>query len=252
MLFDQSYVIHYFIISNPSFHPTSQLTSLLSSSSCSVVSVLFIFSLLVKTNSQPKPRSVFLGYSSLQRGYQCYSPDINSYFISTDVTFYEGSFFFSSTARPPISDVLYIPLVLPSLGFPSPSTDDVTRPLQVYTRYPHPPTRPLADSSSMLPPSSPAPAPQPTDDLPIAIRKGTLSKCNPHPIYNFLSFHRLSLPYFAFVSTLSSVSNPKSTSEALSHLGWKQVMVEEIDVLYSNGTWELVALPPSKSPIGCR
>ena len=29
-------------------------------------------------------------------------------------------------------------------------------------------------------------------------------------------------------------------------------MAEEMDALYSNDTWELVALPPSKSPIGCR
>ena len=29
-------------------------------------------------------------------------------------------------------------------------------------------------------------------------------------------------------------------------------MVEEIDALSSNGTWELVTLPPSKSSVGCR
>ena len=29
-------------------------------------------------------------------------------------------------------------------------------------------------------------------------------------------------------------------------------MAEEINFLYSNDTWELVALPPSKSPVGCR
>ena len=29
-------------------------------------------------------------------------------------------------------------------------------------------------------------------------------------------------------------------------------MAKEMDALYSNGTWELVTLPPSKSPIGCR
>ena len=29
-------------------------------------------------------------------------------------------------------------------------------------------------------------------------------------------------------------------------------MVEEIDTLYSNGTWEFVALPPGKSLVGCR
>ena len=32
----------------------------------------------------------------------------------------------------------------------------------------------------------------------------------------------------------------------------KQAMAEEIDALYSNGTWELVALPSGKSPVGCR
>ena len=100
--------------------------------------------------------------------------------------------------------------------------------------------------------SSPAPDPQPSNDLPIVIRKGTRSTSNPHPVYNYLSFHHLSLPYFAFVSTLSSASTPKSTSEALSHSGWKQAMAEEMDALYSNGTWELVALHPDKSPVGCR
>jgi hypothetical protein len=52
---------------------------------------------------------------------------------------------------------------------------------------------------------------------PIAVRKGNRTTCNPHPIYTFLSYHRLSSPYFAFVSYLSSVSIPKTTGEALSH-----------------------------------
>ena len=29
-------------------------------------------------------------------------------------------------------------------------------------------------------------------------------------------------------------------------------MVEEMNALYSNDTWELVALPLGKSPVGCR
>ena len=102
-----------------------------------------------------------------------------------------------------------------------------------------------------MPRSSLILVPQPSDDLPIAIWKGTRSTSNPHHVYNFLSFHCLSLPYFAFVSTLPSVSTPKSTSEALSHLGWKQAMTKEMDALYSNGTWELVTLPHDKSPVGC-
>ena len=111
---------------------------------------------------------VFLGYSQLQRGYRCYSTDTNRYFISVDVTFFKDSSFFSFEERPHVSDVLHVPLVLPPPDFPSPPTDVVTRPLQVYTRRPHPLTGPLADSSSM-PSSSPTLVPQPPDDLPIVI-----------------------------------------------------------------------------------
>ena len=191
-----------------------------------------------------------MGYSRFLRGYCSYSPDTNRYFISADVTFVEDSSF-SSAAHPSVPNVLSIPLVLPSPDFPSPPTDVVTRSLQVFTRRPRPPTRPRVDSSHM-PQSSPAPVPQSSNDLPIAIRKGTRSTFNPHPVYNFLSFYCLYLPYFAFVSTLSFVSTPKITSEALSHPRWKQEMAEEIDTLYSNDTLELVALPPGKSPVGCR
>ena len=122
-------------------------------------------------------KCVFFGYSRLQRGYRCYSPNINRYFISANVTFFKNSSFFSSATHPPDSDVSSIPLVLPSPDFPSPPMDVVTRPLQVYTHHPRLPTESLADSSSM-PPSSPAPVSQPPDDLPIVIRKGTHSTCN--------------------------------------------------------------------------
>ena len=163
-------------------------------------------------------KCVFLGYSHLQRGYHCYSPNTNRYFISVDVTFFEDSSFFSSAAHPTILDVLSISLVLSSTDFPSPPTNVVTRPLQVYTRRPCPPTGPLVDTSSM-PQSPPDSVPHMSADLPIAVRKSTHSTSKSHPVYNFLSFHRLSLPYFAFVSTLFSVYTPKSTSEALSHPG---------------------------------
>ena len=102
-----------------------------------------------------------------------------------------------------------------------------------------------------MPPSSPTPVPQPSNDLSIAIRKVTHSTCNPHSVYNFLSYHLLLLPYFVFIFTLSFVSVSTSTNEVLSHPGWKLAMVEEIDALFSNGTWELATLPPSKSHVGC-
>lgn len=58
-------------------------------------------------------------------------------------------------------------------------------------------------------------------------------------------------PYLsAFVSSLSSVFIPKTTSEALSHPSWCQVMLEEIDTLTLNGTWDLVPLRLGKTYVG--
>ena len=195
-------------------------------------------------------KCLFLGYSRLQKGYRCYSLETHRYFISADVTFFEDSPFFSTTSESlPVSEVLPIPIVSPPDAMPP-------RPLQVYHRRPRvvaPLPFPEAPADSLpIPSASPAPALPSPNDLPIAIRKGTRSTRNPHPIYNFLSYHRLSSPYSAFVSAISSVSLPKSTHEALSHPGWRQAMVDEMAALHSNGTWDLVVLPSGKSTVGCR
>ncbi|RVW72247.1 Retrovirus-related Pol polyprotein from transposon TNT 1-94 [Vitis vinifera] len=195
-------------------------------------------------------KCLFLGYSRLQKGYRCYSLETHRYFISADVTFFEDSPFFSTTSESlPVSEVLPIPIVSPPEAMPP-------RPLQVYHRRPRvvaPLPFPEASADSLpIPSASPAPALPSPHDLPIAVRKGTRSTRNPHPIYNFLSYHRLSSPYSAFVSAISSVSLPKSTHEALYHPGWRQAMVDEMAALHSNGTWDLVVLPLGKSTVGCR
>ena len=162
---------------------------------------------------------LFLGYSRLQKGYCCYSLETHRYFISTDVTFFEDSPFFSTTSESlPVSEVLPLPIISPPDAVPS-------RPLQVYHRR-HRVVVPASlvevpTDSLLIPSASPAPALPPTADIPIAIRKGNRSTRNPHPIYNFLSYHRLSSPYSAFVSTISSVFLPKSTPEALFHSDWR-------------------------------
>ena len=39
-------------------------------------------------------KCMFLGYSSVQKGYRCYSPEKKKYFISKDVVFIENQLFF--------------------------------------------------------------------------------------------------------------------------------------------------------------
>lgn len=59
-------------------------------------------------------------------------------------------------------------------------------------------------------------------DLPIALRKGTRSTCNPSPHYVTLSYHRLSPSLYTCRSSLSFVSIPHSTGEAPTQNGDRQ------------------------------
>ena len=132
-------------------------------------------------------KCVFLGYSRLQQDYRCYSPDTHRYFVTANVTFFENSSMFPTT-HPPNSDVISLPLLypVPDTSFIPPTTPP--RPLQVYTCRPRTDTRPSTDSSPMAP-SCTTLILSYLANLPIAIRKGTCSSRNPHPIYNFMTYH---------------------------------------------------------------
>ena len=153
-------------------------------------------------------KCVFLGYSRLQKGYKCYSPTTRRYYMSADVTF-EGTPFFSPSVdhTSSLQEVLPIPSPCP-LGnsnqnvsvvpsFPPNSPEVASPPLitdQHRTRqigFPLPevsPRDPRSSSTSpqLMDPSSPSTSSHHFDShRPIAIRKGTHSTPNPHPIYHF-------------------------------------------------------------------
>ena len=126
---------------------------------------------------------------------------------------------------------------------------------QVYSRHQtfhHP-----FDDSLLVPTSHPPPTPivgPPTvkPDLPIAIRKGIHSTRNHSPHYTALNYHKLSQSFYTCLSSISSVSIPKSIGDALAHPGWHQAMLDEMNALQNNETWELVPLPSRKSVVGGR
>ena len=113
-------------------------------------------------------KCIFLGYSRLQKGYRCYSPQTHRYFLSADVTFFEDSPFFSSSESLPVIEVLPLPIISP------PIFDDVSsRPIQVYHHrhravVPLPSVEASADSLP-IPLASPTPALPLADNLPIAL-----------------------------------------------------------------------------------
>ena len=75
---------------------------------------------------------------------------------------------------------------------------------------------------------------------------------NLFPHYTALSYHRLSQPFYACLSSISSVSIPKSVSDALANPGWRQAMLDELSALQNSETWKLVSLPSGKSVVGYR
>jgi len=68
-------------------------------------------------------------------------------------------------------------------------------------------------------------------NLPVVLRKGIRSTHNPFPHYIALSYHSLSSPFYNSLSSISSMAIPKSISDALAHLDWRQAMLDELSAL---------------------
>ncbi|RDX85259.1 hypothetical protein CR513_33579, partial [Mucuna pruriens] len=178
---------------------------------------------------------VFLGYSRLQKGYKCYSSSIKRHYMSDDVTFFEETMFFTKDDYDSIQQALPIPCLSPT----------ESSSLQTHNQDILQPSSSVHSQFELSPPSM-STCQSKTQEIGT---QGIRSTCNPHPIY--LSYHRLSPSYFSFVSSVSSITIPKSVCEALNHPGWRQAMIVEMQALEQSGTWELVSLPSSKA-VGCR
>ena len=206
------------------------------------------------------PRShecVFLGFTRSQKGYKYFSPFLNRYFVSADVTFDDFSLYFKSQSSPLslsnlvktpstfndsiVCDPLTMsppPLVLaPQSASPSP--------LQVYSHRNR--SQPSPCDSTQVPTTLSLLALTLVFDLPIALRKDMHFTRNPSPHYIALSYHRLSLSFYTCLSSFSFVTITKIFREALAHPSWRQAMIDELNALHNSGTWELVLLPSGKS-----
>jgi len=148
-----------------------------------------------------------------------------------------------------LSNQVHIPVVFNTPVVPSvPKDFSHPPPLQVYNH--HQTSHFPFDDSLLVSALPPPPAPIVKLDLPIATRKGICYTRNPSPYYTTLSYHRLSQPFYTFLSSISFVSIPKTVGDVLSHPSWCQAMFDKISSLQNSGTWELTPLPSEKSVVG--
>lgn len=75
--------------------------------------------------------------------------------------------------------------------------------------------------------------------------------CIQHLIYNFVSCEGLSSGLQAFISTLTDIKIPNNVQKVLSHPKWKAIVLEEVQTLEKNGTWEIQKLPNWKHFVRC-
>lgn len=86
-------------------------------------------------------------------------------------------------------------------------------------------------------------------NMPIALRKKTRT-CTLHPIGNFVSNSRLSASCRAISERIEREEVPATIEQAIQKPEWKEVVVEEMQALRKNNTWEVVDLPKEKKTRG--
>jgi Reverse transcriptase (RNA-dependent DNA polymerase) len=74
----------------------------------------------------------------------------------------------------------------------------------------------------------------------------------PYNIAQFISYSNISPVYGAFIASLDIISIPKCWQVTKDDPKWKSAMLEELEALDKNKTWELVSLPPGKKAVGCK
>lgn len=59
-------------------------------------------------------------------------------------------------------------------------------------------------------------------------------------------------PRYVLVASRIIPSLPRTVAEALSHPGWRQATIEELDSIYQNHTWSLIPATDNMNILGCR
>ncbi|KAM2573952.1 hypothetical protein TB2_005960 [Malus domestica] len=194
-------------------------------------------------------KCIFLGYSSTQKGYKCYNPQLKRLIVSNDVKFHETNSYYSksldSTSQREISlDMFPLPRTeIPNNVGDQPHTMDLVAP--------NPPA-PYDDNNMPVEDEtlrSIHPEESSEESLPIIPRRNPTRERHPparlqdfvtykpkHPLSNYCSYQKLSPNYTAYLSNISAHEEPQSFQEANQSQVWQQAMQDELHALDQHKT----------------
>ncbi|XP_075101908.1 uncharacterized protein LOC142177332 [Nicotiana tabacum] len=207
---------------------------------------------------------VFLGYPFAKKGYKLYNLETKQFIVSRDVVFHEDVFPFSSSSPISQTHVTFPPPSSPSDSVPFTSpTHDLVPPTSAFTSLvPASLSSPIYDSPSL--PSDPIsslvcdsalsliiPSTVPTTAPPA---DGPLTRSNrTHQFPPYLTDYVCHFPpFFSCITTLTppATFEPTTYSQVAPIPAWQDAMRKEFEALEVNHTWDIVALPGGKKPIG--
>lgn len=74
--------------------------------------------------------------------------------------------------------------------------------------------------------------------------------CTQQPVINHLTYAKLSAQYKSFTIKIKSVDIPRYIQSVLQDPYWKMAVLEEINALTGNDTWEIVDFPKDRRAVG--
>lgn len=237
------------------------------------------------TQHKFKPRSlpcIFLGYSTHHKGFRCLNPATSRVYISRHARFDETCFPYEKNCTPSASSLTYSEFVdfspksNPSLHIPpsshTSSSSNQTPPCRIcptipsqHTHHPHNDTPlldpPLSPQSPQNPPSPHAhpPSPQLAQNPPP--RTTVFVPPNLHPMQTRAKLGIFKTRYPAdlallgshgLYSALTAIFEPRGIKTTFKYPHWVKPMHDEMTMLRTNETWDLVPRPPNTNIVGSK